>query len=39
MLDRPSDVVFSSDGRVFIADDASGHVYWMAPTSQPAPTN
>jgi glucose/arabinose dehydrogenase len=33
ILDRPSDIAFSKDGRMFIADDASGHVYWMAPTT------
>ena len=30
-LDRPSDIVFSRDGRMFFADDASGRVFWMAP--------
>ena len=39
ILNRPSDIVFASDGRMFIADDQSGHVYWMAPTTLPAPTN
>jgi glucose/arabinose dehydrogenase len=37
-LDRPTDLVFGSDGRMFVADDQSGHVYWMAPTSLSAPT-
>jgi glucose/arabinose dehydrogenase len=37
-LDRPADIAFSSDGRMFIADDASGSVFWMAPTTLAAPT-
>ncbi|HVR01931.1 MAG TPA: hypothetical protein VMT47_07360 [Polyangia bacterium] len=37
VLDRPSDIVFSSEGRMFIADDQSGHVYWMAPKTLAAP--
>ena len=37
ILDRPSDVVFSSEGRMFIADDESGNVYWMAPKTLAAP--
>jgi glucose/arabinose dehydrogenase len=36
-LDRPSDVTFSPDGRMFIADDTSGNVFWMAPTTLAAP--
>ncbi|HVZ74838.1 MAG TPA: hypothetical protein VHJ20_20795 [Polyangia bacterium] len=39
VLDRPADVKFGPDGRLFIADDASDHVYWMAPTTLAAPTN
>jgi glucose/arabinose dehydrogenase len=30
-LERPSDVVFAPDGRLFLADDQGGFVYWMAP--------
>jgi glucose/arabinose dehydrogenase len=30
-LERPSDVRFSADGRMFISDDKGGAVYWMAP--------
>jgi glucose/arabinose dehydrogenase len=37
VLDRPSDVVFSSEGRMFIADDESGNVYWVAPKTLAAP--
>jgi glucose/arabinose dehydrogenase len=32
-LSRPSDVVFSNDGRLFIGDDHGHAVYWMAPTN------
>jgi glucose/arabinose dehydrogenase len=39
ILDRPSDIAFSADGRMFISDDASGNVYWMAPATLAAPTN
>jgi glucose/arabinose dehydrogenase len=39
VLDRPSDITFSSDGRMFISDDASGNIFWMAPTTLAAPTN
>ena len=39
VLHRPSDVAFSPDGRMFIADDTSGNVYWMAPTTMAAPAN
>jgi glucose/arabinose dehydrogenase len=39
ILDRPTDIAFAPDGRMFIADDASGNIYWMAPTSLAAPTN
>jgi glucose/arabinose dehydrogenase len=39
ILDRPTDIAFSSDGRMFIADDASGNIYWMAPTTLAAPVN
>jgi glucose/arabinose dehydrogenase len=28
---RPADVVFAPDGRMFIADDQGGAVYWIAP--------
>jgi glucose/arabinose dehydrogenase len=30
-LERPADVVFSHDGRLFVADDRAGAVYWIAP--------
>jgi glucose/arabinose dehydrogenase len=30
-LERPSDVTFSADGRLFFADDQGGAVYWLAP--------
>ena len=36
-LDRPSDIAFSADGRMFFADDTSGHVFWVAPTTLMAP--
>jgi glucose/arabinose dehydrogenase len=38
-LDRPSDITFSADGRMFIADDTSGNIFWMAPVTLAAPTN
>lgn len=34
---RVADVVFHADGRLFIADDQSGSVYWMAPETLRAP--
>jgi glucose/arabinose dehydrogenase len=37
-LERPADVAFSSDGRLFIADDTGGRVFWMAPKGLLAPT-
>jgi glucose/arabinose dehydrogenase len=33
VLDRPSDVTFAPDGRMFFADDQGGGVYWIAPAS------
>jgi glucose/arabinose dehydrogenase len=30
-LERPADVAFSDDGRLFVADDHAGAVYWVAP--------
>lgn len=33
VLDRPSDIAFSNDGRMFISDDTSGNIFWMAPTT------
>lgn len=36
-LERPADVAFSPDGRLFFADDAGGRVFWMAPKSLAAP--
>jgi glucose/arabinose dehydrogenase len=38
-LERATDIAFSPDGRMFIADDTSGNIYWMAPTTLAAPTN
>jgi glucose/arabinose dehydrogenase len=35
VLDRPSDVAFAPDGRLFFADDHGGGVYWIAPASLP----
>ncbi|MDP3275617.1 MAG: hypothetical protein Q8Q09_10510 [Deltaproteobacteria bacterium] len=32
-LQRPSDVVFARDGRMFVSDDRGGAVYWVAPTT------
>jgi len=32
-LERPADVVFSEDGRMFFADDHGEAVYWVAPTT------
>jgi glucose/arabinose dehydrogenase len=32
-LERPSDVTFASDGRLFFSDDQGGGVYWVAPTT------
>ncbi len=32
-LERATDVVFSSDGRMFFADDQGGGVYWVAPAN------
>lgn len=32
-LERPADIAFSSDGRLFFADDMGNHVYWVAPES------
>lgn len=28
---RATDVVFAPDGRMFIADDTTGKIYWVAP--------
>lgn len=33
MLERPSDITFATDGRMFFSDDQGGAVYWMAPVS------
>ena len=33
VLDRPSDVAFAPDGRLFFSDDQGNAVYWMAPTT------
>jgi glucose/arabinose dehydrogenase len=32
---RPADVVVSSDGRVFVANDNNGEVFWIAPVVMP----
>lgn len=32
-LERPSDIAFSEDGRLFFSDDTGNHVYWVAPVS------
>jgi glucose/arabinose dehydrogenase len=37
VLERPSDVAFAPDGRLFFADDTGGRVFWMAPTTLLAP--
>ncbi len=37
MLERPSDVAFAPDGRMFFSDDQGGGVYWMAPLTLPRP--
>jgi glucose/arabinose dehydrogenase len=37
MLDRPSDVAFAPDGRMFFSDDQGGAIYWVAPTTLPIP--
>lgn len=34
---RATDVVFAPDGRMFIADDTSGKIYWVAPRTLAAP--
>jgi glucose/arabinose dehydrogenase len=39
LLKRPSDIAFAPDGRMFISDDMSGNILWIAPTTQAAPTN
>jgi glucose/arabinose dehydrogenase len=31
VLERPSEIAFAADGRLFFADDQGGAVYWMAP--------
>ncbi|MBL8680811.1 MAG: hypothetical protein JNK05_16650 [Myxococcales bacterium] len=33
LLRRPADVAFAPDGRLFVADDQHGSVYWIAPDS------
>jgi glucose/arabinose dehydrogenase len=32
-LDRPSDVAFAPDGRMFFSDDLGNAIYWVAPTT------
>jgi glucose/arabinose dehydrogenase len=34
---RSTDVVFAPDGRMFIADDTNGKIYWVAPRTLAAP--
>lgn len=34
---RATDVVFAPDGRMFVADDTSGKIYWVAPRTLAAP--
>ncbi len=34
---RATDVAFAPDGRMFIADDTSGKIYWVAPRTLAAP--
>jgi glucose/arabinose dehydrogenase len=36
-LERPADIAFAPDGRMFFADDQGNHVYWVAPESLTAP--
>jgi glucose/arabinose dehydrogenase len=36
-LDRPSDVAFAPDGRLFISDDMSGRIWWLAPDTLHSP--
>ena len=37
-LHRPADIAFSPDGRMFFADDTSGRVFWVAPTTLMVPS-
>jgi glucose/arabinose dehydrogenase len=37
VLERPSDVKFAPDGRLFFADDHSGRIFWVAPTTLAVP--
>ena len=34
---RATDAVFAPDGRLFIADDTTGKIYWVAPRTLAAP--
>jgi glucose/arabinose dehydrogenase len=36
-LERPADILFTEDGRLFFADDQGGAVYWMAPLTLERP--
>jgi glucose/arabinose dehydrogenase len=36
-IGRATDVAFAPDGRLFIADDTSGKIYWVAPTTLAKP--
>ena len=31
---RPADVAFSADGRLYVANDVSGQIFWVAPVGQ-----
>jgi glucose/arabinose dehydrogenase len=37
LLERPSDIKFSPDGRMFFSDDQSGRIFWVAPKTLMAP--
>jgi len=30
---RPADVTFAPDGRMFVANDVAGEIFWIAPIS------
>jgi glucose/arabinose dehydrogenase len=35
---RPSDAAFAPDGRLFIANDVDGEIFWIAPITDPVPS-
>jgi glucose/arabinose dehydrogenase len=39
VLRRASDVLFAPDGRMFVADDTGGRIFWVAPTTLRAPAH